>query len=60
MDFDELQFNKKDRFAVTDSETQISAGEWNALGNKVREVAEEVKNIEVTGAIGDEFINGLF
>ena len=38
MDFDDVRFNKRDRFAVTDGETQISAAEWNALGMKVREM----------------------
>lgn len=39
MEFDNLQFNKRDRHPVTDSETQISAEEWNALGKKVREIS---------------------
>ena len=38
MDFQRLQFNKKDRYPVTDTSTQISALEWNALGQKVREL----------------------
>lgn len=60
MEFDNLQFNKKDRFAVTDPETQISAAEWNALGKKVREMDTEMENIEVTGEISEDFVNGLF
>lgn len=60
MEFDNLQFNKRDRHPVTDAETQISADEWNALGKKVREMDTEMGNIEVTGEISEEFVNGLF
>lgn len=45
---------------MTDAETQISADEWNALGKKVRDMDTEMGNIEVTGEISEEFVNGLF
>lgn len=39
MDFYEINFNKKNRRPITETTYQIDAAEWNALGNKVKEIA---------------------
>ena len=40
MNFNEINFNKKNRRPVTDTMYQIDAAEWNALGAEVSRIAE--------------------
>ena len=38
MNFNEINFNKKNRRPITETTYQIDAAEWNALGAKVKEI----------------------
>lgn len=40
MDFEKINFNKKNRRPITETTYQIDAAEWNALGAKVKSIAE--------------------
>ena len=41
MNYNEINFNKKNRRPVTDTTYQIDAAEWNALGAEVTRLASQ-------------------
>lgn len=38
MNFNDINFNKKNRRPITETTYQIDAAEWNALGAKIKEI----------------------